>query len=181
MYVPPVPQPEREPWRFATTTSLDHPVAVDELGERLGRLCLLVGLNPMLGRLYAVLYLSARAISLDELRETVGAAKSTVSVSIRKLLDSGVVQKHRRLEDRRDYYTAVADPAVVVQLWHQAFLARELAALGELTRGIRRELADPRGEAWPDPQECQVLRGRLDQAAAFATAAEGCFRAVTGE
>lgn len=179
MYVPPVPVPPREPWRMHADARLDHAEAVDELGERLGKLCAVVGLNPLLGRLYAVVYLSTAPVSLDDLRLAVGAAKSTVSVAIRKLLAGGVVRRHRADDDRRDYYVAVADPAVVVRQWHEAYVARELAALGELTRGIRRELAEPRGEGWPSASERDLLRSRLDEATALATAMEGCFRAVT--
>jgi DNA-binding transcriptional regulator GbsR (MarR family) len=181
MYTPPEPVKPVEPWSFAMSNTLDHAEAVEELGNRLAAICTAVNISPILGRLYAVIYLSHEAVSLDELREALGTAKSTASVSIRKLLETGAVKRERRADDRRDYYALGASLGTVVHDWVQASLRREVAALGELARGIGRELDTPRGDGWPDATDREVLAARLEATARFAATREASFRAVTDD
>jgi DNA-binding transcriptional regulator GbsR (MarR family) len=61
------------------------------------------------GAIFAVLYLSPSALSLDELVERSGLTKGAVSTNVRALARMGLVQPSSRLGDRKDYYTAETD------------------------------------------------------------------------
>src|SRR5690348_3789190 len=74
------------------------------------RICRLYGVNPLCGRLFAILFVAPEPLSLDQLRQRVGAAKSTLSVALRQLLSMRVVRRLPPTGDRRDYYEAVSDP-----------------------------------------------------------------------
>ncbi len=61
------------------------------------------------GRLWAVLYLSERPMSMDELASAAGITKGHVSTNLRTLLRLRMVTKINRPGDRRDWYTAEPD------------------------------------------------------------------------
>ena len=66
-------------------------------------------ISEMAGKIYAALYLSPGALSLDEICGHVGASKGNVSVQVRELLALGMVRKVSVRSSRRHYYEAVTD------------------------------------------------------------------------
>jgi DNA-binding transcriptional regulator GbsR (MarR family) len=62
-----------------------------------------------MGSIYATLYLSPTPLCLDDLVEGVGVTKGAVSTNVRLLERLGMVHKHLRIGDRKDYYTAETD------------------------------------------------------------------------
>lgn len=124
----------------------------------MARICGLYGVNPLAGRLYAVLFLSTEPVSLEELCERVSAAKSTASVALRTLLAARVARRLPRRSDRRDWYEAVADPWEVLSEWNRLFFQPELDMWRENGRELEDALASrdaPAGEAK------RVVRERL--------------------
>lgn len=66
-------------------------------------------LSETAGKIFAVLYLSPGALSLDEIAREVGTSKGNASVQVRELLELGMVRKVWVKRSRRDYYEAVTD------------------------------------------------------------------------
>jgi len=67
------------------------------------------GYSRAMGGLYAALYLSPGPVSLDELVPIVGVTKGAISTNIRALEQLGMVHRHLRAGDRKDYYEADTD------------------------------------------------------------------------
>ena len=67
------------------------------------------GWAPIAGRLFGLLLLSPDPCSLDELADTLGVSKASVSIDARHLLERGIVERVGRAGDRRDYYTLSSD------------------------------------------------------------------------
>jgi len=134
---------------------------VEQFAAGFARVAGMYGQTPTLGRLYGVLFLSAEPLTLDALCEAVGAAKSTVSVAIRKLETAKLVRRHWKKGDRRDYYEAVADPQRLVSDWIRTFLTPELDAWLEVQGLARASLESPPEDAPPEEQ-LAALRARLD-------------------
>lgn len=95
----------------------DLPVAVEEarneVTEAAARSAEVYGLNGSYGRLYATLFFAEEPLSLDELADRSGYAKSTVSTAMQDMERLHVV--HRRSvpgEGRRLYFEAETD------FWH---------------------------------------------------------------
>ena len=86
-----------------------------------GRATAVYGLSPLLGRLWGVLLLSPAPLGLDALAAAVGAAKSTVSVSMRQLERYRLVERHWRKGDRRDYYAPRTDYLAILRDWYRLF------------------------------------------------------------
>jgi DNA-binding transcriptional regulator GbsR (MarR family) len=79
---------------------------IQSLGEAASRSGVL---SETAGKIFAVLYLSPGALSLDEISREVGTSKGNASVQVRELLELGMVRKVWVKRSRRDYYEAVTD------------------------------------------------------------------------
>jgi HTH-type transcriptional regulator, glycine betaine synthesis regulator len=62
-----------------------------------------------MGAIFAVLYLSPRALSLDELVRQTGLTKGAISTNVRGLARLGLIHAASQLGDRKDYYQAETD------------------------------------------------------------------------
>ena len=67
------------------------------------------GFPRAMGALFGAIYLSPEPLSLDELVELSGVTKGAVSTNVRQLERLGMVEKHIRIGDRKNYYTAETD------------------------------------------------------------------------
>lgn len=126
--------------------------ASSSMSDGAARICRLYGLSPLLGRLYTALFLSTEPQSLEALCAAVGAAKSTVSVTLRKLEGAKLVRRLPPRSDRRDYYEIIGDPWAVLADWSKHYFTPELDMLRETSTGVLEAL-----EAGDT-----VLRARLD-------------------
>ena len=66
-------------------------------------------LSPLQGRIFGVLYLADRAMSLDEIATAVGQSKSNVSITIRGLVEWHLVRRVPTPGSRKDHYEATTD------------------------------------------------------------------------
>ncbi len=66
-------------------------------------------LSPIAGQIYALLYLSSRPVSLNDMVKELRISKGSASTNIRALESWGAVRKVWVNSDRRDYYEANPD------------------------------------------------------------------------
>ena len=67
------------------------------------------GFPKAMGAIYGAIYLSPTPLSLDNIVEQVSVTKGAVSTHVRQLERLGMVHKHVRLGERKDYYTSETD------------------------------------------------------------------------
>jgi DNA-binding transcriptional regulator GbsR (MarR family) len=67
------------------------------------------GVNRSVAQIHALLYLSERPLTAEDIAEALGMARSNVSNSIRELLTWKLIHRVPILGDRRDHYAAEAD------------------------------------------------------------------------
>ena len=84
------------------------------------------GLNRSVAQIHALLYLTPQPLQADEIAETLGIARSNVSVGIKELLAWNLVQVTHTLGDRRDFFVAQRDPWEVVRIIVEGRKHREL-------------------------------------------------------
>lgn len=81
----------------------------DALIQALGRQSAFWGLGKAAGEMYAVLYLSAEPLSLEEMARRLQVTKGNISVAIRQLEQLGMVRRSRQKGDRRVFFAAETD------------------------------------------------------------------------
>jgi len=84
-------------------------LAENKFIESIGRMSDAFGLNSFVAKLYALLYLTNKPLSLDEITDKLGVSKGNVSVNIRILESWGAVRKIWIKGSRKDYYEANLD------------------------------------------------------------------------
>src|SRR5215510_9469461 len=77
--------------------------------EGLSQISRFWGFPKGMGAIFAVLYLSPSALSLDEIVAETGLTKGAISTEIRTLARMGLVHRSTKLGDRKDYYSAETD------------------------------------------------------------------------
>ena len=106
------------------------------------------GLNRSVAQIHALLYLAPEPLNADEIAETLGIARSNVSVGLKELLAWDLVQVTHTLGDRRDFFVAQRDPWEVVQLIVEGRKRRELdptvAFLKECAAELDNDAATPK-------------------------------------
>src|SRR5258708_39776217 len=77
--------------------------------EGLSQISRFWGFPKGMGAIFAVLYLSPTALSLDEIVQETGLTKGAISTEIRALARMGLVHRSTKLGDRKDYYETESD------------------------------------------------------------------------
>lgn len=77
--------------------------------ENIGKLCDSFGLNKFVAQLYAVLYLSDKPLSMDDMAAKLKVSKSNVCINIRELENWGAVRSVWVKGSRKDHYEANLD------------------------------------------------------------------------
>src|SRR5436309_2732705 len=67
------------------------------------------GVNRSVAQIHALLYLSGRPLTADEIAGTLGLARSNVSNSIRELMSWNLIRRVPVKGDRREHFEAVSD------------------------------------------------------------------------
>ena len=84
------------------------------------------GINRSVAQIHALLYLAPQALHADEIGETLGIARSNVSVGIKELLAWDLVQVTHTLGDRRDFFIARRDPWDTIRVIIEGRKRREI-------------------------------------------------------
>ena len=123
-----------------------------QLIERVGVLTESEGLPRIAGRIFGLLLVTPGECSLDDMAETLGVSKASISTDARRLEQFGIVSRTSRPGDRRDYY-AIAPNAL-----HQS--------LDNKLRGMRQFQAIL-NDAQDLPDTDAEVRDRIDEWAKF--------------
>ncbi len=106
-----------------------------------------LGASPTFGRLFALLLLADRPVSLEEMAEELHVSKASVSTNIRLSEQMGLVQRVTVLRDRRHFYEILPDSferALQVRLsfLHEmvALVEQGLGAIGDDNQTARERL-----------------------------------------
>lgn len=67
------------------------------------------GVNRSIAQIHALLYLSSRPLTAEEIADTLTMARSNVSTSIKQLQAWGLIRRAPLLGDRRDFFEAESD------------------------------------------------------------------------
>jgi len=148
-----------------TTVAAKLPPAVEQFVLRWGDMGGQWGVNRSVAQIQALLYLSDRPLTAEEIAETLGMARSNVSNSIRELLSWKLIRRVPVLGDRRDHYEAEAD---LWQIMTHIARGRKEREIDPAVAALRHVLETADGDAQISPtararlKEMQSFLGTLD-------------------
>ncbi len=118
------------------------------------------GVNRSVSQIHALLYLSERPLTADEIADTLALARSNVSNSIKELLSWGLIRRVPILGDRRDHFEAETDIWEVAAKIAAGRKAREIDPAVDALRACVSDAAD-------DPTISPVASKRLKEMLVF--------------
>ena len=102
------------------------------------------GINATMGELFALLYITQRDWTAEELRRRLNISRGNASMNLRELMSWGVVHRVHRAGERREFYRAEADVWTLFRRILNERKRRELdPTLLVLDRTAARTAADP--------------------------------------
>ncbi len=126
------------------------------------------GVNRSVAQVQALLYLSERPLTAEEIADTLGMARSNVSTSIRELIGWKLIRRVPVLGDRRDHYEAEAD---LWQIMTRIVQGRKEREIDPAVAAIKEVLKSADG----DPTISKVALARLREMQGFLTTLDGWF------
>lgn len=144
------------------------PAAIERFVVHWGEMGEVWGVNRSVAQIHALLYVSDRPLTAEEIAERLKLARSNISNSLRELMTWTLVKRVSILGDRRDYYEAEADMFEMVRRIASARKAREI----EPAIAVLRTCVD---EAASDANVSPAIRRRFQSMLEFT---EGANRSV---
>ncbi|MBA7597482.1 hypothetical protein ES703_04485 [subsurface metagenome] len=83
--------------------------------EGIGHLSSSLGFTKVMGQLYALLYLSDKPLSLDDMVKRLAISKGSASINIRELEEKGAVKRIWMKGSRRNFYEAETNLTKIVR------------------------------------------------------------------
>jgi len=100
------------------------------------------GINRTVGQIYALLFVSDRALNADEIVDKLGVSRSNVSMGLKELQAWRLVKLAHLPGDRRDYYSAPEDVWSIFQTLAEERQRREIEPTLSLLRVASLETPD---------------------------------------
>src|SRR5688572_27411513 len=100
------------------------------LMSRIGDVAGRIGMGRTRARIYALLLMSERSLSLDDMASILGVSKASVSTEVRALAEIGAVRRVWLPESRRDLYEAEGDLMKVLTIWARGGIGRRMEEAG---------------------------------------------------
>ncbi len=143
---------QRQEAYFLSQTQLDFM-------ESCGRFAQALGFSRSWGTIFGLLYLSPRAIGLQEIAQLSNISKGSASMGTRQLLGMGLIRKKWMPDEKRDFYEAVPNPNEALRNLYQNMLKSRLEnsqkTIRELTFSLEEEKTSLPGEDFKHIQ-CQL-------------------------
>ena len=142
--------------------------------EGLSQISRFWGFPKGMGAIFAVLYLSPTALSLDEVVQETGLTKGAISTEIRALARMGLVHRSSKLGDRKDYYTAESDFYAAIR---SILKERQNSEFDRAIRSVKETLGQM-DESWVDNDEWNFVYERVQALQDFFDSIDSLTKAV---
>ena len=131
------------------------------------------GVNRTVAQIHALLYITGRPLSAEEIAATLSVARSNVSTSLRELQGWGIVRVTHALGDRRDYFESMRDVWGMFQVILEERKRREV----DPTIAVLRESV---GALEKGAEKDAAVRQRLAELLDFMETMDGAYRELRG-
>jgi len=125
-------------------------MAQDKFLGSIGKLAGSFGLNDFIAKLYAVLYLSDKPLSLDDLVERLKASKGNISLNIRELERWGAVKSVWVKGSRKDYYEADTNIKKLVANKVRSGVEKRIRQVSDMIREFKELIGSAESEMTED-------------------------------
>lgn len=137
--------------------------AQDVFLDKINQICSKFGLNNIMAQLYAILYLSNKPMSLNDMVERLKISKGSASTNIRALERYGAVRKVWVKGSRRDYYEAEANISKVIIDRIKSMAQSRLSEVDDMVNSSSHALNAVNSSDKEEKEAIKVFKQRLDR------------------
>jgi len=159
-----------------TTSEYDR--IVSRLVEAAGHASQSLGIGRVMGQIFAYLYLSREAQSLDALTSALGISKGSASMGVRQLEQWGALEKIWVKGDRKDYYKARDSFGGIIKNVIRDLAGKRIESSSLLLNEIEKILKEKGQKNGKNMEENEFIRGRIEKIRAFQNKAQGMWDGV---
>lgn len=138
----------------ARVNNADQPAVQDEQVERFveawGRMGSIWGISRTMAEVHALLYITGEALCTDDIMARLEISRGNASMSLRALLDWGIIKRAHRRGDRKDYFVADQDVWTIFRAIVRERMKREIDPLLISLHEIRDHTRDDGKKATAD-------------------------------
>ena len=149
--------------------------AQDVFLSKVNHICNNFGLNNLMAQLYAILYLSDRALSLNDMVERLKISKGSASINIRALERYGAVRRVWVKGSRKDYYEAQMDVYTLVMDRAKSMARNRLLEIDDMVNSSYQILNSINPADNEDQEAVRVFKQRMDKLRALYNKAHSLF------
>ncbi|HEY5391681.1 MAG TPA: transcriptional regulator [Hanamia sp.] len=137
------------------------------------------GINKSVAQVQALLLVSSDPISTDEIMELLTVSRGNANMSLRQLLDYGIIYKKVIAGDRKDYYVAEKDiwkwAVKIAMMRKQKEIEPVMSVLEELKNEVKKDKTDDGKEFYKMVNDIHSFTDQLS------TLADKIFKSNRGE
>ncbi len=126
------------------------------------------GIPRTMAEVHALLYITSRPMNTDEIMERLGISRGNASMSLRSLVEWGIIYREHVRGDRKEYFTAEQD---VWKLFRTVLRERKKREIDPVIESLHacRDLTSPTVDraAGPDLRSLKRHNDRLDRLIEF--------------
>ena len=146
----------------ATPVEQQLTTAQDLFIRRWGEMGQTWGINRTMAELHALLYITARPLSTDDVMERLNISRGNASMSLRALCDWGIVRRLHKRGERREYFESLGDVWEMFSLIAAERKRREMDPVLETIRQCQKMLDESTlGKSAAKHEAVQLTRQRL--------------------
>src|SRR5437868_854422 len=112
----------------------------DQFVELWNNMASLWGISPTMARIHGLLYISASALSMDDIMARLAISRGNVSMNLSKLVEWGLVRRVHKRGARKEYYESLTDVWEMFTLVANQRKRREIDPILKTLRQCRTEL-----------------------------------------
>ena len=117
------------------------------------------GVNRSVSQIHALLYLSAKPLTAEDIAATLGMARSNVSTSLKELLGWDLIRRVPAMGERRDHFEAEAD---IWEMVGRIAAGRKAREIDPAVKVLRACVAEAQPDASLHPVAAKRLRDMLE-------------------
>lgn len=142
---------------------------------KVNQICNKFGLNNIMAQLYAILYLSNRPLSLNEMAERLKISKGSVSINIRAIERYGAVRRVWVKGSRKDYYEAETNITKVIRDRIKSMAQRRLLEIDDMLKSSSQILNSVNSSDKEEDEAIKIFKERLDKLKELHSQAQSLF------
>lgn len=137
--------------------------AQDVFLSSINQICGKFGLNNIMAQLYAILYLSQKPISLDDMAKRLKISKGSVSINIRALESYGAVARVWVKGSRKDYYKTQNSISRVIMDRVKSMGEKRLSELEDMIKSSYSILGSISVKDEEERREVEMFKQKVDE------------------